>query len=157
MRFWWAGLLACLGLASALAAGTAGARARTIKGGRYGDGSGNVYLVVRVQPRTASFHFNQPCLAPSGAVPATSGPAPPHGEPMASIRPGTSIFLSGFHDGPAPSGSGVEETDWQLSGSFAGSTHFRGMLEFETGVFPAEPLGATQCVAARRLRLRREP
>jgi hypothetical protein len=156
MRYWWAGLLACL-LVPALSAGTAGARARTIKGGRYGDGSGDVYLIVRVQPRTASFQFNLPCLDPSGTYTATSGPAPLYGERMASIRPGTSIFLSGFHDGPAPSGSGVEETDWQLSGSFAGSTHFRGMLEFETGVFPAEPLGATQCVAARRLRLRREP
>jgi hypothetical protein len=156
MRFWWAGLLACL-LVSAVSAGTAGAAARTIKGGRYGDGSGNVYLIVRIQPRTASFHFNLPCRDPSGTYPATSGPAPPIGERMASIRPGTSIFLSGFHDGPAVSGSGIEETDWQLGGSFAGSTHFRGMLEFETGVFPTEALGRPQCVAAKRLRLRREP
>jgi hypothetical protein len=157
MRYWWAGLLACLGLASALPADAAGARARTIKGGRYGDGSGNVYLVVRVQPRTASFQFNLPCLDPSGTYSATSGPAPPYGERMASIRPGTSIFLSGFHNGPAVSGSGMEETDWQLSGSFAGSTHFRGTLEFETGVFPTEALGRPQCLAAKRLRLRREP
>jgi hypothetical protein len=156
MRFWWAGLLACL-LVPALSAGSAGARARTIKGGRYGDGSGNVYLIVRIQPRTAAFHFNLPCLDPSGTYPATSGPAPPNGERMASIRAGTSIFLSGFHDGPALSGTGIEETGWQLSGSFAGSTHFLGTLEFETGVFPTEALGRPQCVTAKRLRLRREP
>lgn len=156
MRYCWAGLLACL-LAPALSAGTASAKARTIKGGRYGDGSGNVYLIVRVQPRTASFQFNLPCFDPSGTYPATSGPAPQFGERMASIRPGTTIFLSGFHNGPSPSGTGVEETDWQMSGSFAGATHFRGMLEFETGVFPTEALGRPQCVTARRLRLRREP
>lgn len=156
MRYWWAGILACL-LASALSAGAAGAMARTIKGGRYGDGSGNVYLIVRVQPRTASFQFNLPCLDPSGTYTATSGPAPPYGERMASIRPGTSIFLSGFHDGPSPSGSGIEETNWQLGGRFAGSTHFRGTLEFETGVFPTEALSRPQCIAAKRLRLHREP
>jgi hypothetical protein len=156
MRYGWAGLLACL-LALVVAPGAAGGAVRTIKGGRYGDGSGDVYLIVRIQPRTASFHFNLPCLDPSGTYPATSGPAPPYGDRLASIRPGTSIFLSGFHDGPAPAGAGTEETDWQMSGSFTGSTHFRGMLEFETGVFPTESLGRPQCVSARRLRLRREP
>jgi hypothetical protein len=155
MRFWWAGLLAWL-LALALAPGAAGTAVRTIKGGRYGDGSGNVYLIVRVQPRTASFQFNLPCLDPSGTYSATSGPAPPNGERMASIRPGTSIFLSGIHNGPAPSGSGMEETDWQLSGTFTGSTHFRGKLEFETGVFPTEALSRPQCLTTRRLRLHRE-
>jgi hypothetical protein len=156
MRYWWAGQIACL-LALAIAPGAAGAESRTIKGGRYGDGSGDVYLIVRVQPRTASFHFNLPCLDPSGTYAATSGPAPPNGDRLASIRPGTSIFLSGFHDGPAPAGAGTEETDWQMSGSFTGSTHFRGMLEFETGVFPTESLGRPQCATARSLRLRREP
>jgi hypothetical protein len=139
-----------------LTAGAAGAKPPKVRSGLYGDGSGEVQLVVHNQTRaTVSLEFQMLCYSPYGVYHGTSGPKPETTR-IKSIRRGANLYLSGEHKGPTESGA-IQTTFWWLNGQFTSPTRFKGVLGFEMGGAPGRYLLGPACLRGKRLTLNLEP
>lgn len=155
--------VALLLIGAAVAVPGAGARGRLppkIHSGRYA--SGETYLDVDLQARTATYRFRVLCSDPYASQYASSGPRPRRVH-LTSIRVGARVDVLGEYNGDSESGfSGEELTYWGLHGRFVSPTEFRGRVGVETGTFPTPPypeppFSRPQCLSKVGISLRLEP
>jgi hypothetical protein len=135
-----------------LTVGVAEAKPPKVRSGLYGDGSGEVQLVVHNQTRTTvSLEFHMLCHSPYGVYHGTSGPKP-ETRRVESIRRGANVYITGQHKGATESGA-IQTTYWWLNGEFTGPTRFKGVLGFEMGGTPGRHLLGPACLRGKRLTL----